>query len=456
MIGAGCGADRTGDIEYWTDQLEAGESDERIEAIRGLADCGEDAIPLLTEVLDPWREYSPGNVQREAEQREAAMALAKIGPPALPALLKLLKSPNETGRGIGAAALAEMGPEARDAVPSLLEILQKPRAEYHPEAAAALTKIGADPATAVPVLTQSLFRYYYRDGHARAMMDAAKALNATPTEYAHSFLHEYKGSPPPWQRGHLRSLIIDLQTLCGSETGPLLIASLGDADADEREGAVYALGHLMDCHSRRLSSRDPEIVAKAWGDLNENFGLSHEELERHTVPLLDDDSLAVRFGAVYLCYCFGVQVKHCGWRVELEAIDKVALDLLKSAERLGTTDQFAAAMLSGKTAVSREAIPHLIAACGDSTQCRRKGQRSTTEWLTLHPSEGASGRLSVPLNGPASMKSMPNSTWPPFWASCLKLSAVGMAVVGWSDWARSLASWRARPKWTLLPMRKRT
>lgn len=60
-------------------------------------------------------------------------------------------------------------------------------------------------------------------------------------------------------------------------------------------------------------------------------------------------------------------------RVDLEALDKVALDLLKSAERLGSTDQFASAMLYSKAAVSREAIPHLIAALRRLDSWSRKG-----------------------------------------------------------------------------------
>jgi len=54
-----------------------------------------------------------------AVQTNAAAALTRIGAPAVPALIELLKHAREVVRMLAAGALGDMGPEARAALPAL-------------------------------------------------------------------------------------------------------------------------------------------------------------------------------------------------------------------------------------------------------------------------------------------------------------------------------------------------
>jgi len=103
----------------------------------------------------------------------AHFALAEMGEPALPYLIRELKheaSPNH--RGDLAYVLTEMGPRAWPAVPALIPSLGRP--QYQPEqfsAVTALGSIGPAASNAVPALAQALKA---EDFNVR--MEAAKAL----------------------------------------------------------------------------------------------------------------------------------------------------------------------------------------------------------------------------------------------------------------------------------------
>ena len=71
----------------------------------------------------------------------SARALVKIGRPAVPALMRVLKD-NDEGNQLGAVeALGEIGPQARDAVPALTLVLEDKNEFVRQAAAKALRKI---------------------------------------------------------------------------------------------------------------------------------------------------------------------------------------------------------------------------------------------------------------------------------------------------------------------------
>ncbi|MGH7140348.1 MAG: HEAT repeat domain-containing protein [Pirellulales bacterium] len=86
----------------------------------------------------------------------AADALARIGDPAVPALIDTLRDPDQSIRAHAALALARMGPKASPAVPELILALDDPDREVRQAAARALGQIGPDAEEAVPALIKAL------------------------------------------------------------------------------------------------------------------------------------------------------------------------------------------------------------------------------------------------------------------------------------------------------------
>jgi len=110
-------------------------------------------------------------------------SLARIGGPAVPALLEVLKGPNKDMRVCAASVLGEIGPAARTAVPSLIEAIERPDADREAKilkshAVRALGRIGPEAKAAVPILNRLLdqaLKPAPAEGHNNAF-DAATAL----------------------------------------------------------------------------------------------------------------------------------------------------------------------------------------------------------------------------------------------------------------------------------------
>lgn len=92
------------------------------------------------------------------EQETAADALGRIGPPAVPALVEALKSPEADVRLKAVDVLARMGNDAKDATPDLIRLLDDPDERIRKAATRALGIIGPEAAPAVPALMRSLMQ----------------------------------------------------------------------------------------------------------------------------------------------------------------------------------------------------------------------------------------------------------------------------------------------------------
>jgi len=101
-------------------------------------------------------QYSLKPLEQWTQQEAAADALGRIGPPAIPQLIDLLKSPEVEVRLIAAQVLARMGSDAKEAVPSLIPLLKDPDERVRKAATRTLGRIGPDAAAAVPELMQAL------------------------------------------------------------------------------------------------------------------------------------------------------------------------------------------------------------------------------------------------------------------------------------------------------------
>src|SRR5262245_2682492 len=92
------------------------------------------------------------------EQEAAADALGRIGPPAVPALVQALQTPEAAIRIKSCEVLGRMGEGAQDAVPDLVRLLDDPDAGVRKSAARTLGRIGPAAKDAVPALMRSLLQ----------------------------------------------------------------------------------------------------------------------------------------------------------------------------------------------------------------------------------------------------------------------------------------------------------
>jgi HEAT repeat protein len=137
----------------------------RMGAAAGLGGIGpkaREAIPLLADALES--PHEDHNVKREA-----AEALGKMGPEAIPSLVKALQNNQYFARRMSALALGEIG--GADAVPALIKALQDGDRSVRVISVQALGKIGPDAREAIPALTRAL-----KDTHYSVRWNATRAL----------------------------------------------------------------------------------------------------------------------------------------------------------------------------------------------------------------------------------------------------------------------------------------
>ena len=123
----------------------------RLRAVRDLGNlgtAGKSAVPALSAAMK--------NDIHPHVRIQAALALAQIGPPAVPALIEALADEEPWVRAQAAHALGTIGSPARDAVPALTQALKDPQANVRSKAAFALGEIGPDAGAAAPELAQAL------------------------------------------------------------------------------------------------------------------------------------------------------------------------------------------------------------------------------------------------------------------------------------------------------------
>ncbi len=105
------------------------------QAAHELARIGPPAIPAMIELLedeDARRRYW-GSRREEVTSRipELFSVLSRVGRPAVPGLIKLLKDEDRRVRGIAADTLERMGPLAEEAIPALMEAANNEEERQH-------------------------------------------------------------------------------------------------------------------------------------------------------------------------------------------------------------------------------------------------------------------------------------------------------------------------------------
>jgi HEAT repeat protein len=182
---------------------------ERVGWVYVLADMGPKAraaVPALITALAGVRKSSRTKSSVELSS-VATYALGRIGEPAVPALITVLRDPDADVRMSATFALSKIGPKAKAAVHALCELAKDGNDGVRQFAVAALGRIGPAAREAVPVLMARL-----TDPVGRIRFHAAGSLGAIGAS--------------------------------AKEAVPALIGRLKDKEKDTRELATWALGRI--------------------------------------------------------------------------------------------------------------------------------------------------------------------------------------------------------------------
>jgi HEAT repeat protein len=167
-------------------------------------------------------------------------ALARVGEPAVPALLKILDGPDVSMRICAAYTLGELGPAARAAVPSLIRAVERSdpgreSASLRLQAIRALGRIGPEARAAAPALSAALDRNRIRS-YEFDLVIALDRIGAPPVRrLLDTFLRD--GDPNiadqlAWLGTRAREAVPDLHT------------ALTDKRLQVRVSAAVALAHI--------------------------------------------------------------------------------------------------------------------------------------------------------------------------------------------------------------------
>lgn len=166
-----------------TRSLKSKDPSVRYYAARAIGEIGpaaRSAIPVLIKMMNDTGLDS--NVGMAATD-----AFGRIGPEAIPYLMKALKDRDVETRSNAASALGDFGPAAKDAVPLLIEAAKDKNLGLRQSSTRALGRIGPDAKAAVPVLAASL-----KDKDPLLQSHAAEALERIGTPEAFKALGKSK------------------------------------------------------------------------------------------------------------------------------------------------------------------------------------------------------------------------------------------------------------------------
>jgi HEAT repeat protein len=170
-----------------TTALKSKDAAVRYYAAKAIGEIGpgaKSAIPVLIKMLNDTGLDS--NVGLAATD-----AFGRIGPEAIPYLMKALKDKDNETRSNAASALGDFGPAAKAAVPLLIEAANGKYMGLRQSSVRALGRIGPDAKAAVPALAAAL-----KDKNALLQSHAAEALENIGTPEALKVIEAFKKSQP--------------------------------------------------------------------------------------------------------------------------------------------------------------------------------------------------------------------------------------------------------------------
>jgi HEAT repeat protein len=299
--------------------LDAPSKADRLVAMRELGNKGTQgriAIPVLMErMCHTDREHAD-------QAGQAALALAQIGAPAVPELIKALGSPSPSVRARALWALGIIGPEAGDAVPAICPYLDDESAVMRFLALAALAEMPREARSTVPQVARRL-----RDDDPYVRCQAALALRRIgPDTLVHLLPVTHDTEPA--------TRFTAVQSLALYQEAPEAVQALVDA----------------------VSDTEPKVRAAAGANLIQLGPLAKNALPR-LLALLKEDNLDIQTLAFAAVLAIG---------------DPGDAVLLRTLDELNATFGWSAGPAL-KSAEVKENIQRLTQALEDASATRRLG-----------------------------------------------------------------------------------
>ena len=237
-------------------QLGSDDADAHIQAAWALTNMKTEAIAPLAEALR-------GSNRILAER--AGTVLRNIGEPAVDVLTEALADKEFRWPHVAAAALVQIGPDARAAVDTLLLTLKEGDAEARALAAETLGSVKLELTTVMPALLRAL-----RDTDDNVCKTAADALGNLGEPAIESMIAALGDSRIHRPR-HI-ALVLSRFGPAARKGADALIAMLEEGDAGEREAAVYTLA--------KIEAKTSAVVGALIGALSDAEGKVSEMAAR--------------------------------------------------------------------------------------------------------------------------------------------------------------------------------
>jgi HEAT repeat protein/outer membrane protein assembly factor BamB len=263
----------------WADRLLAKDSNVRATAEAALVQGGRRSLPLLRRFLDP---------AHEDLHVVTLEVVRRIGPPAIPLLVELLRHEWDSIRRSAADALIDLAPHTEWIQPALRRALSDEDPMVAGDAARALGALGERASPSVSALVKTLS---HEEPYVRVYAAEALASIGPPAARATNALAEALGDPVPGVRWAACEALASIGPAAHSAV-PQLIDALEDEFLYVRIFAAGALGSIgpnarSAREALRAAANDPTLRDEAEWALSRIVGVtSGEAVASHVVPAL--------------------------------------------------------------------------------------------------------------------------------------------------------------------------
>ncbi len=243
----------------WTQELADAALPLRLQAIAALGELGPDAREAIPALLQMLKERGPAQANPNtlsAAGLVASQSLARIGRPAVPALLNALASDQPRVRAGAAHALGLIRPPLPPALAPLQTALKDRDEHVRYQAALALLRLGQKADVVTPVLNDLLraLTPAIRLETALLLQELGSAAKTTAPALVEALRDEFLELPSLTGEGlqdggmptaRPRNAAVNALASIGSAAVPVLVKAASDADSQVRAGALLALSSIQ-------------------------------------------------------------------------------------------------------------------------------------------------------------------------------------------------------------------
>jgi len=263
-------------LRDWADRLLSTDLKVRASASAALAQGSRRSVPLLRQFLTP---------EHENLHVETFEIIRRIGPPAIPLLVDLLRNESESIRRNAVDVLIDFAPETESIQPALRQALKDEDAMVAGDAARALGALGKRASPSVGALVNTLS---HEDSYVRVYAAEALATIGPSAAAATKHLAKSLGDPAPGVRWAAGEALAGIGPAAQSAV-PQLIEALSDSFLYVRICAAMALGSIgpparKAQEALRTAANDPALRGQAEWALSRITGIAPAGSPQRSAP----------------------------------------------------------------------------------------------------------------------------------------------------------------------------